>query len=321
MDPLLAHLEAAIVAGPTAVGKSALGLELARRAPGEIVAADSMQVYAGLDVGTGKATAEERAAVPHHLLDCCAPAEGFSAGEFARRARALTGEIRSRGRLPVLVGGTGLYLRAFLRGGLAGAAGDRRLRARLMEEAQPDGGAALFRRLAEADPASAARIHPGDLVRIVRALELLELTGEPPSRRRPGLWEPVATGASLFLVLVREREELYRLIDDRCLRMWRGGLLEETRSLLGAGPPEEIRPLQALGYRQAAAYLSGRLSAEAALDDMRRATRNYAKRQLTWFRREPAARWITVRGWDWVEPLARRLLAGEWEDATTPLAG
>lgn len=315
----LAGIGAVIVAGPTAVGKSALALTLARRAPGEVIAADSMQVYAGLDVGTGKATAEEQAAVPHHLLDCCRPEEGFSAGEFARRARALAEAIRARGGLPVLAGGTGLYLRAYLRGGLAGAGSDGRIRSRLAAEARTEGAAGLYRRLTETDPVSAARIHPGDLVRIVRALELYELTGEAPSQLRPGLWEtPAAAETTLFLVLTRDRAELARLIDERCRRMWGGGLLDETRRLLAAGSAETLRPLQALGYRQAAAYLTGRLGAEEALDAMQRATRAYAKRQLTWFRREPSARWIAVRGWDWVEPLVRRLVAGDWEALAAP---
>jgi tRNA dimethylallyltransferase len=302
-----------IVAGPTAVGKTALGLRLAEQAPGEIIVADSMQVYAGLDVGTGKPAAPERAAVPHHLLDCVDPTKTFSAGEFVRRATSLVEAIRSRRRLPLLVGGTGLYLRAYVRGRLAGAGTDPAVRARLQEEAVRAGAGSLFARLAALDPASAARIPPGDLRRIIRALELHELTGEPPSRLRTGLWDGPQARVSAFVVLCREREELYRLIDERCRRMWAEGLLEETRRLLALGDAGTIRPLEALGYRQAAAYLAGRLGAGAALEEMQRATRNYAKRQLTWFRREPGARWVTVRGWDWVAPVADRILAGDWE--------
>lgn len=302
-----------IVAGPTAVGKSALGLALARRAPGEIIVADSMQVYRGLDVGTGKPTPAERAETPHHLLDVCGPTESFSAGEFARRARQLAEAVQARGRLPLLVGGTGLYLRAFRRGELAGAGSDPGIRARLREEATSLGARGLYARLAEVDPASAARIHPGDLVRIVRALELWELTGRPPSELRPGLWERPPEGGGVFLVLTRAREELYRLIDERCRRMWEGGLLDETRGLLALGDAERVRPLLALGYRQAADYLEGRRSAAEALEAMRRATHNYAKRQLTWFRREPDVRWVEIAGRDWVEPTAERILEGAWE--------
>jgi tRNA dimethylallyltransferase len=308
-----------IIAGPTAVGKSALALALAQQAPGEIIVADSMQVYTGLDVGTGKPTAAERAAAPHHLLDCCSPTESFSAGAFLRQASRLVDAIRARDRLPIVAGGTGLYLRAFLRGRLAGAGGDPEIRARLMAQGQAEGSAALLARLAVLDPVSAARIQSGDLRRIVRALELWELTGEAPSLLRPGLWDPPQGNAAACLVLVRERGELYRLIEERCRRMWAGGLLDETQRLLAAGDAEKIRPLQALGYRQAAAYLAGRLTAEAALADMQRATRNYAKRQLTWFRREPGARWLMVEGWDWVEPVTRRILAGEWETLGAPV--
>lgn len=317
MTPAREYPGAVIIAGPTAVGKSALAFALARRAPGEIIVADSMQVYVGLDVGTGKPSLAEQAAVPHHLLDCRTPAESFSAGEFLRQAFRLAEEIRSRGRLPILVGGTGLYLRAFLRGGLAGTGGDPEIHARLMEEARALGRGALYARLVALDAASAARIQPGDLRRIVRALELWEMTGEAPSRLRPGLWNAPRAGVAACVVLTRERAELYRLIDLRCRRMWAEGLLDETRRLLAMGSAATIRPLQALGYRQAAAFLTGRLSGEAALADMQRSTRNYAKRQLTWFRKEPGARWLTLRGWDWVEPVCERILAGEWDDWRT----
>ena len=298
-----------IIAGPTGVGKSALGMCLARRAGGEIIAADCMQVYRGMDVGTGKPSREERQAVPHHLLDVCDPAKSFSAAEFAGRARGLVEEIRGRGRLPVLVGGTGLYLRAFLKGGLAGPGADPAIRTRLSSEAEASGLLALHARLRRLDPATADRVQAGDRFRIIRALELWEITGRRPSEIRPALWDPPRTGVSLVLVLTRERAELYRLIDLRSRRMWEGGLVEEVRRLLRAGCDPAVRALQSLGYRQALACLQGRCSEREALADMQRATRNFAKRQLTWFRREPAAEWITVSGWDWVEPLAEAVCA------------
>jgi tRNA dimethylallyltransferase len=298
-----------IIAGPTGVGKSLLATAVATRAPGEIIVADSMQIYRGMDVGTGKPSPAERRTVPHHLLDICHPTESFSAFEFAQRVHRLVDDVVSRGRVPILVGGTGLYLRAFLKGQLSGAAGDPALRARLRAHAAREGGATLHARLQQVDPASAARIRSGDLYRIIRALELTELTGEPASRIRPGLWDPPRVVVSAFLVLMREREELYRRIDERAKRMWEEGLLAEVRTLLEAGYSADLRPLQALGYRQAIAVLSGKASAAEALEEMQRATRNYAKRQVTWFRREPAAEWITVRGDDWVEPLATTILA------------
>lgn len=297
----------AIIAGPTGAGKSALALRLADRLPAEIIAADSMQVRRGFDVGTGKPSLLERRAVPHHLVDVCGPADEFSAGEFAARAHAAAAAIRSRERVPILVGGTGLYLRAFLKGRLGGTGADPAIRSRLRRQAETEGCRALHDRLGRLDPATADRIHPGDLLRTVRALELWERTGQPPSTMRPDLWEPPRIPVSLFLVLDRERTELYRLIDQRARRMWEGGLLEEVGALLAAGYPRSLRALQALGYRQALAHLEGRLTSEEALHCMQRATRNYAKRQLTWFRRETAAEWRLVRGWDWVEPLAEEL--------------
>ncbi len=268
-----------------------------------------MQVYRGMDVGTGKPSPADREAVPHHLLDICDPTETFSASAFATRAQALVEEIRRRGRRPILVGGTGLYLRAFLKGRLAGTGGDPAIRARLTREAEALGTQALHDRLRALDPATAARVHPKDLFRIIRALELLETTGRPPSEIRPDLWERPRVAVSALLVLNREREELYRLIDERARRMWEGGLVEEVRGLLAAGYGPDLRTLKSLGYRQAVAYLEGRLPEAEASTAMQRATRNYARRQLTWFRREPAAEWVTVRGWDWVEPLAEKIVA------------
>lgn len=298
-----------IIAGPTGVGKSLLAMAVAARAPGEILVADSMQVYRGMDVGTGKPSEADRRAVPHHLLDICEPTQAFSAFEFARRAHEAVDAIRARGRLPILVGGTGLYLRAFLKGQLSGSAGDPGIRAWLRAEAAARGSAALHDRLRQVDPDSAAGIRPGDLFRIVRALELWETTGQRASRIRPGLWDPPRAAVSAFVVLTRERRELFRLIDLRAAQMWQGGLVAEMRGLLAAGFGAELRPFQSLGYRQALAAIRGEMGETEALAAMQRATRNFAKRQLTWFRREPAAEWIGVQGVDWVEPVAEALLA------------
>ncbi len=267
-----------------------------------------MQVYRGMDVGTGKPSPADRETVPHHLLDICEPAETFSASDFAARAHALAGDIRARGRLPILVGGTGLYLRAFLKGRLAGAGGDPAIRARLAREAEATGAEALHGRLRILDPATAARVHPRDVFRVVRALELLEVTGRRPSEIRPDLWDRPRIAVSAMLVLTRERGELYGLIDLRARRMWEGGLAGEVQRLLDAGCPPALPALRSLGYRQAVAYLEGRLAGAEALAQMQRATRNYARRQIAWFRREPAGEWITVHGWDWVEPLADSIL-------------
>jgi tRNA dimethylallyltransferase len=283
-------------------------MAVARRIAGEILVADSMQVYRGMDVATGKPSPAERAAIPHHLLDLCAPSDSFSASEFARRAHALTAEIRGRGRVPILVGGTGLYLRAFLKGRLAGTGGDPAIRARLRREAEETAGSqGLYDRLAALDPATAARVHPRDLFRIIRALELLEVTGRPPSEIRRDLWDAPRIPVSAMLVLTRDRQELDRLIDDRARAMWAAGLVAEVQRLLAEGYGADLPAFKSLGYRQAVAHLQGQLTEAEALRRMQRATRQYARRQLIWFRREPAAEWVTVRGWNWVDGLAEQL--------------
>jgi len=281
---------------------------VARRIPSEIIVADSMQVYRGMDVGTGKPSPAERAVVPHHLLDICEPNEIFSASQFASRAHALVGEIRNRGRVAILVGGTGLYLRAFLKGRLAGTGGNPAIRARLKQEAEAAGSQVLHERLAALDAPAAARVHPRDLFRIIRALELLEVTGRRPSEIRPDLWDAPQFHVSAMVVLTRDRPKLDRMIDERARNMWEGGLVEEVRRLLAEGYEPGLAAFRSLGYRQAVAYLQGRLTEAEALAAMQRATRQYARRQLIWFRREPAAEWMTVRGWDWVEPLADQLV-------------
>ncbi len=307
------------------MGKSALGLAVARRTRGEIIVADSMQVYRGLDIGTGKPSVAERAAIPHHLLDICEATQVFSASQFAAQADAAVRAIQARGGVPILVGGTGLYLRAFLKGKLAGPGGNLAMRAALRAEAAREGISTLYARLRRLDPVTAERVRPGDLFRIIRALELFELTGQPPSEVRAALWEAPRVAVSGFLVLTRERSELYALIAERTQRMWEGGLPAEVQRLLEGGLPADARSLQALGYRQALACLQGRLAAGEALADMRRSTCNYAKRQLTWFRREPTAEWIRVQGWDWVEPLAetlaRRLMVAAGTAGTSPAEG
>ena len=291
------------------MGKSALALVVARRYPAEIIVADSMQVYRGMDVGTGKPSSWERAAVPHHLLDICEPSGSFSASEFASRALALVGEIRGRDRLPIIVGGTGLYLRAMLKGRLAGAGGQPAIRARLLREAESVGSRGLHERLIALDPATAARVHPRDQLRVIRALELLEVTGRRPSEIRAGLWDAPQFHISAMLVLTRDRQELDWLIDERARAMWEGGLVSEVQKLLAEGHGPDLPAFRSLGYREAVAHLRGLLTEAEGLRHMQRATRRYARRQLGWFRREPAAEWVSVRGWDWVEPLAERLIA------------
>lgn len=286
------HPPVVVVTGPTATGKTPLAIELAERFGGEIVNADSMQVYRGLDIGTAKATPEERAAVPHHLLDVVDPDEPFSAAEYARRARVALAGITTRGRLPIVAGGTGLYLRALLHGLFDGPSRDEETRRRLEALAERFGDARLHRLLAHLDPPAAARLPPRDRVRIVRALEVYKATGRPLSEHHREKPDPLEGYRTLVLGLEPDREALRRVVERRTRRMLEGGLLEEVRGLLGRGYGAELRPLQAIGYREAVAVVQGRMSAEEAEGAIVTATMRFAKRQMTWFRHQADVAWF-----------------------------
>ena len=282
-----------VVAGPTASGKSALALRLARERGGEIVSCDSQQVYRGLDLGTAKPSAAERAAVPHHLLDVADPRESYSAAEFARAARLALDDIRARGRLAIVAGGTGLYLRALLHGLFEGPSRDEALRARLERIASRRGDARLHRLLARVDPAAARRIAPRDRVRVVRALEVYFRTGRPISEEHRGGGAPLAGFRPFLVGLAPDRARLRDAVAARTRRMLADGLVDEVRGLLAAGVPADAWPLQAIGYRQAMAVVRGeRTEAQAELEIVA-ATMRFAKRQMTWFRhQEPGLRWF-----------------------------
>jgi len=288
------------IVGPTASGKTALGLFLAERLNGEIVNYDSVQVYRGFDIGSGKVPAYERRAVPHHLLDILEPDEVFTAGDYRREGIRVVAEVRDRGNLPVLVGGTGLYLRALLLGLFEGPPRSEALRARLRAIAQRRGREFLHRLLERQDPAAARRIGPRDTQKAIRALEVCLLSRQPFSallkRGRAGL-----RGFRIFKVgLNPDRAELCRRINRRVEQMYAAGLVEETRALVSraAGPPAGIKPLGALGYRDAWAVLRGEISLEEAVGKTQAATRQYAKRQMTWFRREAGVNWFAGFGDD-----------------------
>jgi tRNA dimethylallyltransferase len=294
--PTADRVEALFLAGPTCAGKSDLALELARRGPAELVSVDSAQVYRGMDIGTAKPTAALRAEVPHHLLDVCDPAEPYSAGRFRRDALRLVGEIRRRGRLPILVGGTMLYFRALMRGIAPLPEADPALRATLGSRAAAAGWPALHAELAARDPESAARIRPADGQRIQRALEVLELTGEPLSRLQ-GRAEPAPFRYAAFAVVPDDRAALYERIDRRFEAMMEAGLLDEVRRLRARADLHPGLPsLRAVGYRQLWAHLAGETDLAAAVAAGQRATRNLAKRQLTWLRSE--ADWCVIRATD-----------------------
>jgi tRNA dimethylallyltransferase len=301
-----------VVAGPTAAGKSDVALELALRFDAEIVNADSMQVYRYLDIGTAKPTAESRARVPHHLLDVVTPDVAYSAGRYVREARAVAARIHARGAPLLLAGGTGLYIRAFLEG-LIEDVGDPALRERFEREAARAAGEGdperLHRRLAEIDPGAAARIHPHDVRRTVRALELATRHGAPASRVRAlhGFGDRPYT--ALFLVLDPGREELDRRIDARAAAMLEAGLLRECRALLDRGYAPELRPLRAIGYRHVMPVALGRDTLANALTGMRRDTRQFARRQRTWFRAVRDAVWLHPDDRAGIEARVRAFLA------------
>ena len=281
-----------VIAGPTASGKTALSLLLAKQMNGEIVSADSMQIYRGMDVGTAKATPDEQAEVPHHMLDLLDPGENYSVSRYVEDASAVCDALLSRGKLPVVTGGTGLYIDALLAGrqfaGVSDA--DEDLREQLSQDYDRLGGEAMLQRLSAVDPDRAAKLAPTDRRRLIRALEVYELTGHTISehdeltRTFPPAFE------ALYVVLdYDDRKALYTRIDERVDRMCEEGLFEETQHLLDCGIPDSSTCMQAIGYRQAAMALRGELSREEAVALIKQATRRYAKRQLTWFRRHQEA--------------------------------
>jgi tRNA dimethylallyltransferase len=278
------------VAGPTASGKSALAMRIARARPAEIVSCDSLQVYRGLDVGSAKPGLLDRAAVPHHLIDVVDPDQDFSAADYGRRARQAVAEIQARGRVPIVAGGTGLYLRALLHGLFEGPARDEPLRRRLSAMADRHGDARLHRILARVDPESARRIEARDRVRVVRALEVYRATGRPIGEHHRGGAGPLPEFETLVLVLDPGRERLRTAVEERTDAMMAGGLIEETRRLLERYPG--ARPLDAIGYRQAAAVVRGALAVDQARRDIVVETMRYAKRQRTWFRHQETATWF-----------------------------
>jgi tRNA dimethylallyltransferase len=279
-----------LIVGPTGVGKTAVAARLAASVPMEVVSADSRQVYRGMDAATGKPTSDERKAVTHHLLDLIEPGERYHAARFRLDATRAIEAIRAAGRLPVVVGGTGLYVRALLRGLDPAPPADLALRAQLEETAETKGPGALHERLAALDPERAALLHPNDRVRIIRAIEK-HGRGAPS----PGGWARAITPWRVLMFgLRREREALNRRLEERARSMLAGGMMGEVRRLLAEGHDEAAPGMAGIGYRQWAAVARSRLPEAEALRLMIRDTQRYAKRQMTWFAREPEIRWLDV---------------------------
>ena len=283
--------------GPTASGKTALGVKLAQFVGGEIINCDSVQIYKGIQIATAKPNDEEKQGIPHHLIDYVDPNINYTAADWAADAAAKIVEIESRGRVPVLVGGTGFYLRTLRRPLFESPKTDRELRERLRLLKELKGAEHVFRMLVRVDPAAAKALFPNDSVRVIRALEVYFQTGRPMSEQQPNRAEPpeFASRIGLF-VLDPPRVELYAKINERARQHFAGGLVDEVKQLLAAGVNETGNALGAHGYRRVCEFLRGQRDLESAIEKTQQDVRNYAKRQLTWFRREPDVRWLSGFG-------------------------
>ena len=300
-----------VITGPTATGKTALSVLLAKRLDGEIISADSMQVYRGMDVGTAKVTPAEMQGVPHHLIDVAEPSENYSVARWVDAAAAAAEDIFSRGKLPMIVGGTNLYIDSLLSGrDFAETGGDSALRDALSAEYDRIGGEAFREKLREVDPERASLLHPSDKKRLVRALEIYRLTGETitahdeRTKALPKRWDSLRVALNFA-----DRAALYERIDRRVDEMLAAGLFDEVRGLLAAGLPPDCTAMQAIGYKEVVGYFSGESTAEAAADAIRQNSRRYAKRQLTWLRRDAELLWILWEGVPDLSAAAETVLA------------
>ncbi len=285
------------VLGPTGSGKSALALEIAARFDGEIVNCDSLQLYRGFDIGTAKTPTAERRGIPHHLFDILEADEICTAGDYARMARDVLREISGRNRIPVVAGGTGFYVRALLEGLFEGPARDPVLRNNLAEREQRRPGV-LHRALSRFDPAAAGRIHPNDTNKLIRALEVYLAAGEPMSQLFERGRDSLSGYTPFKIVLDPPRPELQYKLNQRCLGMLEAGIIQEVSWLLVSGVSGESKPLESIGYKETLLFLNGEMPLADAVALMQRDTRRYAKRQLTWFRREKDAHWLSGFGTD-----------------------
>ncbi|SFJ50450.1 tRNA dimethylallyltransferase [Thermoflavimicrobium dichotomicum] len=298
-----------VIVGPTAVGKTALSLKLAKEFSGEIISGDSMQVYRQMDIGTAKATVEERKEVPHHMIDLIDPDTSFSVQEFQQLAQKSILEVYLRGHLPMLVGGTGLYVESITHGyHMPRVPENREYRAKLAALAEKEGNEALHRRLQEVDPETASRLHPNDRRRIIRALEVYNETGKRFSELKKKEPSPYRL---LWIGLTMPRPLLYQRINERVDQMMAKGLVDEVRKLKEKGYHRGLTSMQAIGYKEIISYLDGEMTLEEAVDLIKKGTRKFAKRQLSWFRRIPEIHWFDVTH-DQVYAQIQQLVAGKF---------
>ena len=297
------------IVGPTAVGKTEIAIQLAQHLNAEIVSLDSRQIYREMDIGTAKPTLDQRGAVPHHLIDCVDVDQPFSVAEYQRLADTAIEDIRERGKRPMAVGGAGLYFRGLIDGLFEGPGADAEIRAKLQREADEHGNVALHERLHRCDPEAANRIHPNNLVRVIRALEVYELIGKPISALQQQ-WktnEPRYPFRAFGLNM--PREVLYRRIEDRVDRMIEIGLIEEVKGLLDQGYPRDCVAMQSFGYKELIDHLDGKRTLDEAIALLKQNTRRFAKRQLTWFRNDPRIEWIDTSQFSSIDGIVDNLLA------------
>ena len=303
---MTASVPVAAVVGPTATGKTHLAVELALRFGGEVISADSMQIYSGLDIGTAKPTLEEMQGVPHHLVGFLDPSQPFSVAEYVRLASEAAADISKRGRLPIIAGGTGLYVSSFLKGlNFSPEGRDDALRNRLREKAEHDGPQSLVEELRTFDPESAARIHPNNVGRVIRAIEVYRVTGVTMTEQlRRSREAPSVYDATVIGLAYRDRAKLYEAINRRVDRMMETGLLQEAKSVYTM--ERSATAAQAIGYKEFFPYFRGECTLEESVETVKRESRRYAKRQLTWFRREESVEWLFVDEFDGFQQLLAR---------------
>ena len=284
-----------VIGGPTATGKTKLSVELAKKFNGEIVSSDSVQIYKRLDIGSAKPTKEEMAGIPHHLIDILEPDETFSAYDFVEHAKAAIDDISSRGKLPIVVGGTGLYISSLVDNvSFAEGENDLSLRKKLNDEAEKIGADAMHSKLSEIDPEAAEKIHPNNIKRVIRALEIYYTTGKTMTEHNAVSKLVESPYDAKMYALTTDRETIYSRIDARVDVMVDNGLIEEVSSLLASGITRDMQSMQGIGYKEIVSYLEGEISKEEAIDAVKQNSRRYAKRQLTWFRRDERYTWLDI---------------------------
>jgi tRNA dimethylallyltransferase len=304
-----------VLAGPTAVGKTELSLRLAEELNGAVISADSMQVYRYMDVGSAKIMPEERRGIPHYLIDVLDPEEDFNVFRFQQMAGEAIAEIREKGMLPILTGGTGFYIQAVLKNiNFTENEDHQEIRRQMEELAQAQGTEEVYRELQKLDPEAAAEIHPHNVKRVIRAIEYYQMTGKPISAHNREQRERRSAYHSALFVLTDERQRLYENINRRVDHMMENGLVEEVRRLVGRGLTEDNVSMKGIGYRELFPYFRGEISLEQAVEDIKKDTRHFAKRQITWFKREEDAIWVNKRDFGYDEEKILAYLLKTWRE-------